>query len=99
MGEIGLNKNEYLYETDFTDLLLISRGYFRRFRASWEQARLIAYHVNYCMGVGKGESVPTRQEWYPFPWDKEEDERPIDEATQQEIQEELRKLRNLNKRL
>lgn len=97
VGEIGISRTDYLYYMDFAELMLTSRGYFRRFHASWEQARLIAYHVNYCMGVGKGETVPIQQEWLPFPWEKKEDARPISEEEEQRIREELQRLRYLNK--
>jgi len=71
VGEIGLNRQEYLYDLTFCDLLCIERGYYRRQRASWEQARLIAYHVRYCMGLAKNETAKTITEWIPFSWEKE----------------------------
>ena len=35
MGEIGLNRLEYLYDLTFCDLLLIERGYEMRHRHLW----------------------------------------------------------------
>ena len=63
-------RKEYLYELRFVDILLIVRGYFNRQHAGWEQARFIAYHVRYCMGVKPGDVVPTVKKWYPFPWEQ-----------------------------
>lgn len=68
MGEIGINRREYLYELDYVDILLIIRGYQRRQHSSWEQARLIAYNARFCMGA---KNPPTPLEWLPFPWEQE----------------------------
>ena len=70
VGEIGIPRKEFLYELRFVDILLIVRGYFNRQHAGWEQARLIAYHVRYCMGVKKDEVVPTIDKWHPVPWEQ-----------------------------
>ena len=78
---MGFPRREYLYELTYCDLLLITRGYQRRHRHGWEQARLIAYHVRYCMGLSKGESAKTLTDWLPFPWERERhhDELPTEE--------------------
>ena len=70
VGEIGYNRKEYLYELDYWEILLITRGYFCRSHSNWEQARLIAYHVRYCMGLGKGESAKDIDQWLPFSWER-----------------------------
>lgn len=68
MGEIGINRREYLYELNYVDILLIIRGYQRRQHSGWEQARLIAYNARFCMGAN---NPPTPLEWLPFPWERE----------------------------
>lgn len=68
MGEIGINRKEYLYELGYIDILLIIRGYQRRLHSGWEQARLIAYNARFCMGA---KNPPTPLEWLPFPWERE----------------------------
>jgi hypothetical protein len=68
VGEIGINRREYLYELDYVDILLIIRGYQRRQHSGWEQARLIAYNARFCMGA---KNPPTPLEWLPFPWERE----------------------------
>lgn len=74
MGEIGIPLREYLYRLDYCDLILISRGYFKRQRTSWMQSRWIAYQVRFCMGVKPGESAPTMEKWVPFSWEQEQDD-------------------------
>ena len=71
VGEIGIPRREYLYEMMFVDILLTVRGYFNRHHYGWEQARFVAYHVRYCMGVKKDEVVPVIEKWHPFPWDRD----------------------------
>lgn len=71
VGEMQQPRLEYLYEMSYCEIILISRGYWRRYRTSWRQARMIAYYVRYCMGVGKDETVKTESEFYPFPWERE----------------------------
>lgn len=85
MGEIGFPRHEYLYELTYCDLLLITRGFQRRQRHGWEQARLIAYHVRYCMGLSKGENAKTLTEWLPFPWEHEQREAEL--PSEEEIKE------------
>lgn len=71
VGEIGIPRREYLYELRHVDILLILQGYFNRKHSDWEQARFIAYHVRYCMGVKQGETVPDVKRWHPFPWEQD----------------------------
>ena len=89
MGEIGLPRRECLYELDHADLILISRGYIRRQRSSWEQTRWIAYHVRYCMGLKQGETAPRIQNWVPFSWDNEENSDIPTEEEAEEMYDEL----------
>ena len=95
MGEIGIDRKEYLYDLNFCELLCIERGYYRRQRASWEQARLIAYHVRYCMGLAKNETAKTITEWLPFSWEKEPTA-PSTIPTEAEIAEMQAMMREMN---
>ena len=70
VGEIGIPWREYLYDLTFCDILLIKRGYFRRYHPEWEMARLIAHQVHYCMGVPPGKTAKEPSEWVPFPWER-----------------------------
>ena len=76
VGEIGIPRQEFLYELRLWEIILITRGYFKRHHPGWEQARLIAYNAAYCMG---SKNAPIVTQWLPFPWEKEHDEEISDE--------------------
>ena len=71
MGEIGIDRREFLYEIQFWEARRIIKGYNARHHHGWEQARLIAYNARFCMGVPKGEVAPTLTQWIKFSWEKE----------------------------
>ena len=73
VGEIGISRHEFWYELTWREVRAIIDGYNRRRRDGWEQARLIAYHVAFCMGVPKGKTAPLLTEWLPFYWEKPTD--------------------------
>ena len=68
VGEIGINRRDFLYELKLWEIILITRGYFRRYHPGWEQARLIAYNAEHCMGA---KNPPTITQWLKFPWEHE----------------------------
>ena len=45
MGEIGIDRHEYLYELTACDMFLIERGYERRNRHLWSSTRWGTYHI------------------------------------------------------
>ena len=69
VGEIGIPRREFLYELRLWEIILITRGYFKRHHPGWEQARLIAYNAAHCMG---SKNAPIVTQWLPFPWEKEQ---------------------------
>ena len=73
VGEIGIDRNTFLYDLQFWEIILIIRGYFKRLHPGWEQARLIAHQVHYAMGCPKDETPKTPGEWLPFTWDTKND--------------------------
>ena len=81
VGEIGIPRLEYLYDLRYWEILLITRGYFRRHHPGWEQARLIAYNAHYCMG--SKDPVPPVDKWITFPWEKS----PTIPISQEEVRE------------
>ena len=90
MGEIGYDRKEYLYELSYCDILCIERGYYARYHQSWEQARLIAYCVHYCMGAPKGQTAKTVTEWLPFRWEKDkEPSAPISQQTADDLRRQM----------
>jgi hypothetical protein len=68
VGEIGIDRREFLYELKLWEIFLITRGYFRRYHPGWEQARLIAYNAAHCMGA---KNPPTITQWLKFPWERD----------------------------
>jgi hypothetical protein len=68
VGEIGIDRREFLYELKLWEIILITRGYFKRYHPGWEQARLIAYNAAHCMGA---KNTPTITQWLKFPWERD----------------------------
>ena len=68
VGEIGIDRREFLYELKLWEIIRITRGYFRRYHPGWEQARLIAYNAAHCMGA---KNPPTITQWLKFPWERD----------------------------
>lgn len=92
VGEIGIPRREYLYELKFWEIMLITRGYFRRQHPAWEQARLVAYNARYCMGTKTPPPPPDK--WLPFSWEQER--RNADLPTDEEVEELENEIRALN---
>ena len=86
VGEIGIPRREFLYELRLWEIILITRGYFRRYHPGWEQSRLIAYHAAHAFG-SKHQPPPITQ-WLPFPWEKSK--APSDDEVN-EIREEIKR--------
>jgi hypothetical protein len=86
VGEIGITRKEFLYELKLKDIILITRGYFRRHHPGWEQARFIAYHAAHCMG--SKHTPPPVSQWWPLPWEK--DDLPNDDEVN-EMREKIRR--------
>ncbi len=92
VGELGIPRMELLYDLKRFEIILITRGYLRRHRPGWEQARLIAYHAAHAMG-GKHQPPPVTQ-WLKFPWEK--DDLPSDDEVNE--MRELLRLENESKK-
>lgn len=91
VGEIGIDRKEYLYDLMYWEIILIVRGYFARKHSGWEQARLIAYNAHFCMG--SKDIPPTVDQWLPFPW--EHDTPPISEEEEEELLNEIESLNRI----
>lgn len=74
VGEMGINRKEYLYELVFCDLLLISRGYERRNRYLWSAIRWQTHQLMTAY-VGSDKlreaGIHSPKDLIKFPWDKE----------------------------
>ena len=88
VGEIGITRNEFLYELKYWEIILIIRGYNRRQRDLWSAARWHAFNVMsampYCKLADSGIYRPT--DLIKFPWEEERHEAPT-EAEQEELQQ------------
>ena len=97
MGEIGTPRREYLYDLTFCDMVLIERGYERRYRHMWSAERWSTYHLMAALVGGdklaeKGVHGP--QGLIRFPWDGEYQELTDDEV--REIQEDIAAYNRMN---
>jgi hypothetical protein len=90
VGEIGIDRREFLYELKLWEIILITRGYFRRYHPGWEQARLIAYNAAHCMGA---KNPPTITQWLKFPWERDHAE----EISDDEVNEIRKQIESENK--
>ena len=91
MGEIGINRLEYLYNLTFCDLLLIERGYERRSRHIWSAERWSTYHLMAALVGGdklaeKGVYGP--QDLIKFLWEREYV--PLSDDEIKELQEDIK---------
>lgn len=94
VGEVGVQRKEYLYELKFWEIKLIIRGYLRRQHHGWEQARLVAYCAAHAFHGGKNN--PTMDKWLTFAWEK--DNVPADLPTEEEVDDMISMIRDLNKK-
>lgn len=95
MGEIGIPRREFLYELRFWEVRRIIRGYRRRQRPSWEQARLNAFYIMSAMADLSKAGIRSDRDLITFPWEKEEtksDSLPSDE----EVEEMRQLMKELN---
>lgn len=95
VGEIGIDRDTFLYRLQYWEIVLITRGYFKRYHPMYDAARLVAHQTHYCMGVPKGQTPKTPQEWLPFSWEKEHCEQ-SDLPTDDEIAEMLAEMAAIN---
>jgi hypothetical protein len=88
VGEIGGNREAFLYTLKWWEIRSIIRGYLHRYRHMWEMARLCAYTSAHCMGSKT--TPPPPDKWLPFHWERK---RGSNEA--QPTPEEIERLRQL----
>ena len=90
MGEIGISRREFLYELRFWEVRRIIRGYRRRQRPSWEQARLNAFYIMSAMADLSKAGIRSDRDLITFPWEKEVTKR--ESLPRDEEVEEMRQL-------
>ena len=95
MGEIGIERDRFLYGLRHWEIQAIIRGYRRRQRPSWEQARLNAFYIMSAMADLSKAGIRSDRDLITFPWEKEEtksDSLPSDE----EVEEMRQLMKELN---
>ena len=76
VGEIGIQRNEFLYTLRLWEINAIVKGYRRRTREHWEMIRHIG--LTFCNVMGA--KIDSAHDYLPLPWD--------DKATSKELTEE-----------
>ena len=95
MGEIGIPHDRFLYGLRHWEIQAIIRGYRRRQRPSWEQARLNAYYIMSAMADLSKAGIRSDLDLITFPWEKDvtkRDSLPSDE----EVEEMRQMMKQLN---
>lgn len=90
MGEIGIEHDRFLYGLRHWEIEAIIRGYRRRQRPSWEQARLNAFYIMSAMADLSKAGIRSDCDLITFPWEKEVTKR--DSLPSDEEVEEMRQL-------
>lgn len=92
MGEIGIPRREFLYEISYWEARRIMLGYNNRHREMWSAMRWHAFHVIASMPYVdlRSKGILSPVDLFKFPWEQEEPP-VIDENTQKELQEEMKK--------
>lgn len=94
VGEVGIDRNTFLYEIEFWEIRLMVDGYRRRERTFCLMTRWATF-MNMCTGMAdiSKSGIHSPEDLIRFSWEKEADEAPpISEDEQEEIRAELRRL-------
>lgn len=89
MGEIGINREEFLHGLKLWELNAIIKGYRRREQTSWNQTRWLAYVIMCRIPAGKSMNevgIRRPEDLLPLPWDKGHQAHPI-LPTEDEVEE------------
>lgn len=95
VGEIGISRKEFLYELQLWELRAIIRGYRKRERSLWHIARWQTFWLlhNGLLDTNKA-GLHEEKDLATFPWEEKQNE--AVRMTDEEIEEERRKLQQLN---
>ena len=91
VGEMGINRHEFLYVLKWWEIQLIIKGYNRRHRDQWSAIRWQTYYLMAAQIGGKGMNeigIHSPADLLPFPWDKEPAP-PISEDDAAQLQAEM----------
>lgn len=90
MGEIGYNRDEFLYTLKHWEIRAIIKGYRSRYHTAWEAARLNAFFVMSSMTDLKKSGIRSDTDLIQFPWERE-----LIDPDEQPTPEEVERLREL----
>lgn len=93
MGEIRIDRNEFLYELDYIDILMIGRGYDRKIYHDWSRARWMAYHIMVSFAGSKAmreNRIYGPADLLPLPWDAKKERQYLSEEEKKELQEDMK---------
>lgn len=74
MGEIGIQRREFLYEIDFWEARRLIRGYHNRHRSMWSAVRWQTFHIMLCNADLKKAGITCPMDLMTFPWEKADSE-------------------------
>lgn len=94
MGEVGIPRNQFLYDLKLWEINAIVEGYRNRAHTAWETARWQTFCIVCAMGA---KNINSPQDIQKFPW--EDEEQPYEEITEEERDEILRDIENINEQL
>ena len=89
VGEIGIPRNDFLYNLRFWEINAIIKGYRRRYREHWEMMRYLG--LTFCNLLGA--KLNSVHDYLPLPWD---DKFSGKELTEEEVNELLELMRKEN---
>ena len=96
MGEIGIERDRFLYGLRHWEIEAIIRGYRRRQRPSWEQARLNAFYIMSAMADLSKAGIRSDRDLITFPWEEEEVTKHDSLPSDEEVEEMRQLMKQLN---
>lgn len=84
MGEIGIPRDQFYFGLRHWEIQAIIRGYRRRQRPNWEQARLAAFFIMTAQADLTKSNIYSDRDLIRFPWEAEiaEKDKPSDEEVE-----------------
>lgn len=91
MGEIGIERDTFLYKMRLWEIRAVVRGYRRRARTVWKAVRQHGWWILQALG---NKNLHTAQDLMPFTWEKEAAHE--DDITPEEIEAIRKHLNEVN---
>jgi len=98
VGEIGYNRNEFLLQLRWWEILSIVDGYHARQHGLWESARLNAFLVMSATADLRKAGVTSDRALVRFPWE-DDDVEPGDQPSDEDVERLREMIREENERL